>query len=322
MGVKIKDIIEPEKINFKDIENRTVAIDAFNTLYQFLSSIRQRDGTPLLDNEGNVTSHLSGLLYRNASIIEKGVKPIYVFDGVAPKEKADTQSERRQIRKESELKWEEALKEGDEETARKYAVRSSKLTPYIIESSKEFLTLMGIPYVEAYGEGEAQASYMVKKGDAWAVASQDYDCLLFGAKRIIRNLTNSNKKPLEYYNLRKVLTELKITQEELINMGIIIGTDFNKGINGIGSKTALKLAHKKQLNNKLNEIPENIENIQNIFLKPHINTNYKIKWKNVNQEKILEFMCEKHNFSQDRVNRSIKKIKTLNTGQSNLEKWF
>lgn len=322
MGVKIKDIIEPEKINFKDIENRTVAIDAFNTLYQFLSSIRQRDGTPLLDNEGNITSHLSGLLYRNASIIEKGVKPIYVFDGVAPKEKADTQSERRQIRKESELKWEEALKEGDEETARKYAVRSSKLTPYIIESSKEFLTLMGIPYVEAYGEGEAQASYMVKKGDAWAVASQDYDCLLFGAKRIIRNLTNSNKKPLEYYNLRKVLTELKITQEELINMGIIIGTDFNKGINGIGSKTALKLAHKKQLNNKLNEIPENIENIQNIFLKPHINTNYKIKWKNVNQEKILEFMCEKHNFSQDRVNRSIKKIKTLNTGQSSLEKWF
>ena len=322
MGVKIKDIIEPENITFKDLEGRTIAIDAFNTIYQFLSSIRQRDGTPLLDRDGNVTSHLSGLLYRNASIIEKGIKPIYVFDGAAPKEKSETQDARRQVREEAREKWKEALREGDIYTARKYAIRSSKMTPYIIESSKELLTLMGIPYIEAKGEGEAQAAYMVKKGDAWAVASQDYDCLLFGSRRVIRNLTNSSKRSLEYYELRKVLAQLNITREQLIDMSLLIGTDFNDGIKGIGSKTALKLAKKGQLEEKIKELPDDVDNLRNIFLNHEVNKDYKIKWSKVDHAKINEFMCEKHGFSPARLENSIKKLKTLNTGQKSLEAWF
>ena len=322
MGVKIKDIIEPENITFKDLEGRTVAIDAFNTIYQFLSSIRQRDGTPLLDRDGNVTSHLSGLLYRNASIIEKGIKPIYVFDGAAPKEKSETQDARRQVREEAREKWKEALREGDIYTARKYAIRSSKMTPYIIESSKELLTLMGIPYIEAKGEGEAQAAYMVKKGDAWAVASQDYDCLLFGSRRVIRNLTNSSKRSLEYYELRKVLAQLNITREQLIDMSLLIGTDFNDGIKGIGSKTALKLAKKGQLEEKIRELPDDVDTLRNIFLNHEVNKDYKIKWSKVDHGKINEFMCEKHGFSPARLENSIKKLKTLNTEQKSLEAWF
>jgi flap endonuclease-1 len=202
MGVKLKDIIEPEQINFKDLEGRSVSIDAFNTLYQFLSTIRQRDGRPLTDENGNVTSHLSGILYRNSSMVEKGIKPIYVFDGKAPELKSETQAKRREVREESEKIYKEALAQGDTEKARKYAMRSSKLSPYIIESSKKLLTLMGIPYVEAKGEGEAQAAYLVQNGDAYAVASQDYDCLLFGAPRIVRNLTLSGGlSNLEYLEL-------------------------------------------------------------------------------------------------------------------------
>ena len=98
MGVKLKDIIEPEKISIKDLEGRVVSIDAFNTLYQFLSTIRQRDGRPLSDENGNVTSHLSGILYRNSSMIENGIKPIYIFDGQAPELKSETQAKRREIR--------------------------------------------------------------------------------------------------------------------------------------------------------------------------------------------------------------------------------
>ena len=112
MGVKLKDIIEPKKIDFKDLEGRAVSIDAFNTLYQFLSTIRQRDGRPLTDENGNVTSHLSGILYRNSSMVEKDIKPIYVFDGKSSELKSDTQQKRREVRDEAEKIYKEALAEG------------------------------------------------------------------------------------------------------------------------------------------------------------------------------------------------------------------
>lgn len=110
------------------------------------------------------------------------------------------------MKKESEKKWKEALEEGRVEDARKYAVRSSRMSPEIVEGSKRLIKLMGIPYIQAKGEGEAQASYMVARGDAWCVASQDYDCMLFGAPRMVKNLTisGSQNNP-ELIELRKIL---------------------------------------------------------------------------------------------------------------------
>lgn len=327
MGVKLKDIIEPETINFKDLEGRVVSIDAFNTLYQFLSTIRQRDGRPLTDENGNITSHLSGILYRNSSMIEKDIKPIYIFDGQAPELKSETQAKRREVREESEKIFKEALKEGDTEKARKFAMRSSKLSPEIIQSSKKLLTLMGIPYVDAKGEGEAQAAYLVAKGDAYAVASQDYDCLLFGAKRVVRNLAvNSNLGNLEYYQLDKILKKLNITQDELIDMGILIGTDFSEGLKGVGAKTALKLARKGQLKEKINELQKesshDLEEVREIFLNHNVNTDYEIKWEKPQKDKLLEFMCYEHGFSEERVNKASDKLKNLNSSQGSLDAWF
>ncbi len=327
MGVKLKNIIEPEEINFKDLKGKTVSIDAFNTLYQFLSTIRQADGRPLSNVNGNITSHLSGILYRNSSMIEKDMKPIYVFDGTPSKLKQETINQRRQIRQDSEKKWKEALAKQDTAEARKYAMRSSKLSPYIIESSKKLLTMMGIPYVEAYGEGEAQAAYLVANGDAWAVASQDYDCLLFGAKRVVRNLAiNSNLGNLEYYNLKRVLSELDITREELIDMGILIGTDFSEGLKGVGAKTALKLAKKGELKSKLVKLQEesthDISEVREIFLNHNVNTDYKIKWKKPAKDDIIDFLCSEHGFSQDRVSKACDKLKNLNSSQKSLEDWF
>ena len=327
MGVKLKDIIEPETISFKDLEGRVVSIDAFNTLYQFLSTIRQRDGRPLTDENGNVTSHLSGILYRNSSMIEKDIKPIYIFDGQAPELKSETQAKRREIREESEKIFKQALAEGDTEKARKYAMRSSKLSAEIIESSKKLLTLMGIPYIEAKGEGEAQAAYLVAKGDAYAVASQDYDCLLFGAKRVVRNLAiNSNAKNLEYYQLDRVLRELKITREELVDMGILIGTDFCEGMKGVGAKTALKLARNNQLKEKLAELQSqsshDLDEVREIFLNHNVNTDYKINWGKPDKNKIIEFLCCEHGFSQERVGKASDKLKNLNSSQGSLDAWF
>jgi len=327
MGVKLKDIVEPESITFKDLEGRVVSIDAFNTLYQFLSTIRQRDGRPLTDENGNVTSHLSGILYRNSSMIEKDIKPIYIFDGQAPELKSETQAKRREVREESEKIFKEALKAGDTEKARKYAMRSSKLSPEIIESSKKLLTLMGIPYVEAKGEGEAQAAYLVANGDAYAVASQDYDRLLFGAKRVVRNLAvNSNLGNLEYYQLDKVLRQLDITREELVDMGILIGTDFCDGMKGIGAKTALKLAHKGQLKEKIAELQKesthDLNEVRDIFLKHNVNTDYKIDWGKPDKDKLIEFMCYEHGFSVERVTKASERLKNLNSSQGSLDAWF
>ena len=327
MGVKLKDIVEPESITFRDLEGRVVSIDAFNTLYQFLSTIRQRDGRPLTDENGNVTSHLSGILYRNSAMIEKDIKPIYIFDGKAPELKSETQAKRREVRDEAEQIYKEALRQGDTEKARKYAMRSSKLSPEIIESSKKLLTYMGIPYIEAEGEGEAQAAYLVANGDAYAVASQDYDCLLFGAKRVVRNLAvSSNLGNLEYYQLDKVLRQLNITREQLVDMGILIGTDFCEGLKGVGAKTALKLAHKGKLEEKIAELQKesshDLNEVRDIFLKHNVNTDYKIKWEKPQKDKIIEFLCYEHGFSEERVSKASDRLKNLSSSQGSLDSWF
>ena len=328
MGVKFKDIVSPEEINLKDLEGRTVAIDAYNTIYQFLSGIRQRDGSPLMDQNGNVTSHLSGILYRTASIVDKGIKPIYVFDGESHEHKAKTLEQRRAIKEEAMEKWEEAKAAGNIEEARKFAIRTSRMSPYILESSKELLDYMGIPYVQAVGEGEAQGAYMVNQGDAWAVASQDYDCLLFGAPRIVRNLTLSGGlSNLEYLELEKVLEELDLSREQLIDVALMVGTDFNEGIHGIGAKTGIKLIRNNSLEDVLvqkgiTDVEVEPDELRDIFLKHDVNTDYKIKFKSAKTDKLLEFMCEEHGFSESRVLNVTDKLKKLSSTQKSLEDWF
>lgn len=328
MGVKFKDIVSPEEISLKDLEGRTVAIDAYNTIYQFLSGIRQRDGSPLMDQNGNVTSHLSGILYRTASIVDKGIKPIYVFDGDSSEHKAKTIEQRKAIKEEAMEKWEEAKAAGNIEEARKFAIRTSRMSPYILESSKKLLDYMGIPYVQAKGEGEAQGAYMVGQGDAWAVASQDYDCLLFGAPRIIRNLTLSGGfSNLEYLELQKVLEDIDLTREQLIDVALMVGTDFNEGIHGIGAKTGLKLIRNNTLEDILvqkgiTEVNVEPDELRDIFLKHDVNTDYEIKFKSAKKDKLVEFMCEEHGFSESRVLNVTEKLKKLSSTQKSLEDWF
>ncbi|MGC9517017.1 MAG: flap endonuclease-1 [Methanomicrobiales archaeon] len=328
MGVKLKDIVEAEEIKFEDLKDKVVAIDAANSLYQFLSSIRQRDGTPLKDQQGRVTSHLSGLLYRTSALVDKGIKPVYVFDGKSPSLKEKTQTKRSEIRIESEKEWKKALKQGDIEKAHKYAIRSSRMSSEIIESSKKLLDLMGIPIIQASGEGEAQAAYIVQNGDAWCVASQDYDCILFGASRMVRNLAiSSTRTELEIFKLDKVLNNLDLTREQLVDIAILVGTDFNQGIKGVGAKTALKLIREyKDLDSILKNLDEEIEVditvLRNIFLKPDLLTDYEIKWKKPDKEGVIDFLSREHSFSEERVFNALEKIKGLDSTQKSLEDWF
>jgi len=328
MGVKFKDIVSSEEIRFEDLNGKVVALDAANVIYQFLSSIRQLDGTPLKDQNGRVTSHFSGILYRTSSLVEKGMKPVYVFDGRSSALKKETQQKRKEIKEESERRWKEALEEGRLDDARKFAVRSSRMSPEIVEGSKKLLKLMGIPYIQAKGEGEAQASYMVERGDAWCVASQDYDCILFGAPRMVKNLTISGGQASpELIQLNKILKNLDVTRQQLVDLAIMVGTDFNQGIKGIGAKKGLKLIKKHgdiyhALEHLDVELDVDPDILREMFLNHEVESHYQLKWQKANPEEIVDFLCREHDFSEDRVLTAVDKLKKLETTQSSLEQWF
>lgn len=338
MGTNIGDLLQKRKIELLNLTNRVVAIDAFNTLHQFLSIIRQRDGSPLVDSEGRVTSHLSGLLYRTASLVEAGIKPLFVFDGEPPDLKSETLSRRKEIRESSREKWENAKAVGDLESAYKYAQASSKVNQEIVEDSKYLLKIMGIPFVQAPCEGEAQAAHMVLKKDANCVASQDYDSFLFGAPTVVRNLAVTGKRKLpgknvyvdvepEIIKLDETLKTLNITREQLIDIAICVGTDYNKGLEKVGPKTALKLVKKHGdiytlLREKGADI-EAVDQIRDIFLNPEVTDNYEISWGKPDSEKLLEFLCESHDFSVDRVGKAAERLKAASGAkQKTLDQWF
>ncbi len=258
MGVDLSPLIEnnlKQDIQLDNLNGKKLSIDAYNALYQFLTTIRGEDGSPLMDSLGRITSHLSGLFYRTVNFIEKGLKVVYVFDGKSPELKAKEIEERRTVREEALKMYEEAKAQGNEELMKKYATRAAFLKSYMVEDSKRLLDLMGVPWVDAPSEGEAQAAYMALRGITWGSVSQDYDSLLFGSPRLVRNLTVSGKRKLpnkdiyveispEMIETEKVLKFYEITREQLVDIGILVGTDFNMGIKGIGPKTALKLIKK------------------------------------------------------------------------------
>ncbi len=339
MGVNISDIIVAQEIRMSELKGKIVAIDAYNALYQFLSIIRQPDGTPLRDSKGRVTSHLSGLLYRTANYLAEGIKPVYVFDGRPPDLKMRTIEERMKIRMEAWEKWEEALKRGEVEEARIMAQQASYLTRDMVSEAKKLLDCMGVPWIQAPGEGEAQAAYMAMKGDAYASASQDFDSLLFGTPRLIRNLAITGKRKLprkrvyvdvkpEMILLDENLRNLGITREQLVDIGILVGTDYNEGVKGIGPKTALKLIKKHGTLEEVMKVKgiemENYEKIRKIFLEPSVTDDYMLQWRAVDEDALLSFLCDEHNFSRERVLSAVEKMKLFRKyrEQRSLDAWF
>lgn len=327
MGVQISDIIPRKEIEMKDLKGKIVAIDAMNTLYQFLTTIRQVDGTPLKDNSGNITSHLSGLFYRNINLLTEGLKLVYVFDGKPPELKKEEIERRREIKAKAEEKYEEAKANQDTAAMRKYSGQFVKINSEIIEESKEFLIALGIPVIESDGEGEAEAAHLVSSNAAWGSASQDYDSLLYGTPKLIRNLTLSRKRKssnglyidtkIELVDFESLLGHLNINREQLICLGILVGTDFNPGgIKGIGQKRALEIVRKYQYPVKIFEYIEKVGKYQMDFNWQDIFEEFKrysipqethLEFKKPNKEKIKEILL-RHDFSENRIDSGLAKL--------------
>ncbi|MEW5996874.1 MAG: flap endonuclease-1 [Candidatus Micrarchaeota archaeon] len=345
MGVDLGDLAIKHKVELEELAGKSIAIDGMNILYQFLASIRQEDGTPLMDMKGRVTGHLSGLFYRSIRLVNAGIKPIYVFDGPPPEFKRKTIEERIEVRREAEHKWKKALAEEKIEEARKYAQASSRLTKEMVDEGKRLLSLMGIPWVQAPSEGEAQAAWMVGTGLCYAAASQDYDSVLFGSPVLLRNLSITGKRKvpkqnrfidieIERVELEETLKALGLKREQLILIGILVGTDFNEGVRGIGPKTGLKIVKENDTLEKVRaylkkekgyEFPEDVEAIFGFFMSPPVKEVGELGWGKASREGVIELLVEEHDFSRERVERALEgmlsNVKETRS-QRTLDKWL
>ena len=338
MGIDLGDIVPTEPRTLEDFRGKVLAIDAFNTLYQFLAIIRQPDGTPLMDRQGRVTSHLSGLIYRVSNFVAAGIRPVFVFDGEPPRLKGRTIEARVEVKQRAEREWKEAVEIGDLATARTKAMQTSRLTTEMVGQSKRLLELLGVPGVQAPGEGEAQASAMARAGSAFAAASQDYDALLFGAPRLVKNLAITGRRKLprkdvyvdvqpEEIGLDATLASLQVTREQLVDMALLIGTDFNEGVKGIGPKKALALIRKHgALEPALEEIGKDIESkdeVRRIFLEPNVEEPTSVEFQDPDAEGVRRMLCDEFAFSRDRIDQALSKFTEARGAQKqkSLDSW-
>lgn len=337
MGVHLTPIVVKKVVSLRDLMGRSLAIDASIYLHEFLSLIRKPDGTPLTNRQGEVTSHLVGLAFRTTRLLtDYHIRTVFVFDGVPPLLKREEITVRRAQRMKAEEEWRKALEAGDLSAAFSKAVMTGRLTRVMVDDAKHLLGLLGIPWVQALGEAEAQAAHMAMKGDVWASASKDYDSLLFGAPRLVRYVTIGGREFLpskgaarrlepEIIDLHEFLGQYGLTRAQLVDLAILVGTDFNRGIRGIGPKTALRLitAHGSleglppEIGGKL---PANVNEIRRIFLEPEVSDDYAVRWGNLNEEELYRFLCDEQGFSESRVRVVVDRMKSF-FAQASLEAW-
>ena len=320
MGLNISQIIPKKEISLDDLKNKVLAVDASQMLYQFLSSIRQPDGTPLMDSKNNITSHLMGISTRIPNLIERNIKLVFVFDGKPPSLKIHEKEQREHRKQLAEEKLEKAREEGDEESMLKYSKQSMRLSFKMSDEAKELIRAFGLPVIQSPSEAEAQCSFMAEKGDAYAVASTDFDSLLYSAPRLVKNITISQRRKVrntyvkispELIELKEVLKELDINQDQLIVLAIIIGTDYNDKIPRIGPKSALKLVRQnKNFDSLFKELKPDFDwkKIYAVFKSMPVMKNYQLKWSEPDTEKIKNILVDKHDFSEERVDKMLEKL--------------
>ncbi len=328
MGCNLRDLASPHNIELEQLSGKRVGVDAFLTAFQFLTTIRDRspqgDGGPLKSENGKVVSHLMGFLNRTTMLLSKGIKPVFIFDGKPPELKADEIASRRERRMEAERVHKEALAAGDFALAQKMAQRIMHYSPEMVEETKQLLDLLGVPWVDAKAEGEGQAAVMAALGQLDAVATQDWDALLYGTPVLIRNMmTDGNKQHgrvvrAQRIELDELLEEHQLSRSQLIDLAIMIGTDFHPGIRGIGPKTGLKLI---KLHGSIEEIcavkdkevPHRLDEIREIFINHPSN---KVEAQSlepgvVDVEGLKKFLQIERQFSQRRMDNALDKLREV-----------
>lgn len=313
VGLPFRELVTPQELPWSALAGRSLAVDAYNAIYQFLAQIRQADGQPFSDPKGRPTSHLMGLFYRTTSILAQGVRPVWVFDGKPPELKAGTLRSRFLAKERAESEWKEALAAGDLERARRKAAGTSRLTRPMAEEAKELLRALGVPTVQAPSEGEAEAALLARRGVVWAAASEDYDSLLFGAPRLVRGLAARSRGGVapaaQIIDRELLLSTLGVSAEELLLVGVLVGTDFNDGAKGFGPKRALKLAQQhlgwEESLKRAGLVPAEVEPVRELFLHPETTDALVEEGRPIDEEAVERLLVDEHAFSRERVRSAL-----------------
>jgi flap endonuclease-1 len=332
MGIKLKDLVHSEQINASELAGAVIAIDAPNIIASLLSfSRKQTDHSKFFfDSTQRPISHLYGLLYRINFYYSKSILPIFCFDGVDSELKRFHTTDKLRDFQFYEKCRKQALKNDDWQKARSIGLNKNYLWPNIIKESKQLLGALGVPYLTSPASAESQCAQLVKDGTAKYSNSQDYDSLLFGCPKIVRNLSKSLKRKIrgkwiyekvqpELIDLKKTLEGLHINQFQLVDMGLLIGTDYFSGIKNIGPKTAWKAirVHKnievviETLKEKyeFSELdPEIIKEVRRIFLLPEVLKTYpEFHWNPPVDFLVIKLMCNDHNLDHKKVVNNLEK---------------
>jgi len=336
MGVLLTPITVRHPTSLEALRGRTVAVDGNLELYQFLSIMRTRDGQPLQDSKGRITSHLNGLVFRTTRLLaDFDIRMVFVFDGPPPELKWEEIRRRREAREKSRQEYETAVAAGDTATAWSKAVMTSRLTRPMVEEAKIVLGSLGIPWIQAPSEGEAQAAFLAQRGDVWAAGSKDYDSLLFGAPRMVRFLAISSTEFLpsqgrsrtvspEVLDLAENLEHLGLTREQLVDVAILVGTDFNEGVRGIGPKTAVKRIREwRSLDQAPGEIsaalPSTVDAIRAFFLNPPVSIEKVPRSGSVDERALYRFLCDERDFAHERVEKIVERLRRATGRQTTLD---
>jgi flap endonuclease-1 len=326
VGVNLTPVVVKETISLDRLAGRTLAVDASIELYQFLSIMRLPDGSPLSDGKGRVTSHLNGILFRSTRLIsEHRARLLYVFDGRPPELKRAEIEKRRQSKAKAEREYAEAVARGDRPAMWAKVVMTTRLTREMKEDAQRLLELLGIPWVQAPSEAEAQAAWFAKQGRAWAVSSKDYDTLLFGAPRLARFVGVRGREylpskgvsrivPPELIDLAAMLKALGLTHRQLVDAAILIGTDFNEGVKGVGPKTAVKLLREhgtlEEMPAKVRDrLPSNVETVRDCFLSPDVDVSPEVRAGRFDPEGVVAFLSGERGFAEDRVRAAVDRLR-------------
>ncbi|KAE8148533.1 flap endonuclease 1 [Aspergillus avenaceus] len=349
MGIKhLYQVISenaPDAIKAGDIKNhfgRKVAIHASMSIYSFLIAVRS-EGQQLMSDTGETTSHLMGMFYRTLRMVDNGIKPLYVFDGAPPKLKSGELAKRTARKAEATEAHEEAKETGTAEDIEKFSRRTVRVTREHNAECKRLLKLMGIPYIDAPTEAEAQCAVLARAGKVYAAASEDMDTLCFEAPILLRHLTFSEqrKEPIQEIHLNRALEGLDMDRQQFIDLCILLGCDYLEPIPKVGPNTALKLIkefgslekvieHMESDPKKKYVIPEDwpYQDARELFIHPDVrdasHPECDFKWEAPDIEGLIEFLVKDKGFNEDRVRNGAARLqKTLKTAQqSRLEGFF
>ena len=320
----LRDLAALEAVPFDDLSGSVVAVDAHNWLYRYLTTtVRWTNEDIYTTTDGDKVANLVGVVQGLPKFFEHDITPVFAFDGSVVSLKDDEVAERREAREKREEELETAREEGDKLAVARLESQTQRLTDTILRTTRELLALLDVPVVEAPAEGEAQATHMAREGVVDYVGTEDYDALLLGAPLTLRQLTS--KGDPELMDFQATLDEYDLTWEQLVDATILMGTDFNEGVSGIGPKTAVTAVREHGdiwgVFEARDVFVDNADRIRDLFLNPAVTDDYDYDSDvEPDIEAARAYVCEEWEVDPDEVERGFERIEQ-SVVQTGLDRW-